>query len=111
MKAVRRSLRKHLSPLGADSVSLQNLPPVRMGLLAKLNLLTIGLIFLTAVAVTTFQFTQQWRDEAVKLRTQGESLLAIIAELAASRVTERGTRADDKRTETAMEDRKRQGYF
>ena len=82
MKAVRRSLRKHLSPLGADSVSLQNLPPVRMGLLAKLNLLTIGLIFLTAVAITTFQFTQQWRDEAVKLRTQGESLLAIIAELA-----------------------------
>jgi sulfate adenylyltransferase subunit 2 len=35
----------------------------------------------------------------------------IIAELAASRVTERGTRADDRRAETAMEDRKRQGYF
>jgi len=82
MKSVRRSLRKHLSPLGADSVSLQNLPPVRMGLLAKLNLLTIGLIFLTAVAITTFQFTQQWRDEGVHLRVQGESLLAIITELA-----------------------------
>jgi sulfate adenylyltransferase subunit 2 len=36
---------------------------------------------------------------------------AVIAELAASRVTERGTRADDRRAETAMEDRKRQGYF
>jgi sulfate adenylyltransferase subunit 2 len=35
----------------------------------------------------------------------------IIVELAASRVTERGTRADDKRTETAKEDRKKQGYF
>ena len=35
----------------------------------------------------------------------------IIAELAVSRVTERGTRADDKRAETAMEDRKKQGYF
>ena len=35
----------------------------------------------------------------------------VIAELAASRVTERGTRADDRRAETAMEDRKRQGYF
>jgi sulfate adenylyltransferase subunit 2 len=35
----------------------------------------------------------------------------VIVELAASRVTERGTRADDKRAETAMEDRKRQGYF
>ena len=35
----------------------------------------------------------------------------IIDEVAAARQTERGTRADDKRTETAMEDRKKQGYF
>lgn len=35
----------------------------------------------------------------------------IIVEVAASRVTERGTRADDKRSETAMEDRKKVGYF
>jgi sulfate adenylyltransferase subunit 2 len=35
----------------------------------------------------------------------------IIAEVAAARQTERGTRADDKRSETAMEDRKKQGYF
>ena len=35
----------------------------------------------------------------------------IIAEVATSRVTERGGRADDKRSETAMEDRKKQGYF
>jgi 3-phosphoglycerate kinase len=35
----------------------------------------------------------------------------IIAEVAAARQTERGTRADDRRSETAMEDRKRQGYF
>jgi sulfate adenylyltransferase subunit 2 len=36
----------------------------------------------------------------------------IIAEVAASRVTERGaTRADDKFTEAAMEDRKKEGYF
>ena len=35
----------------------------------------------------------------------------IIAEVAASRVTERGNRNDDKRTESAMEDRKLQGYF
>jgi sulfate adenylyltransferase subunit 2 len=36
---------------------------------------------------------------------------SIIAEVAASRVTERGTRSDDKRSETAMEDRKKMGYF
>jgi len=36
----------------------------------------------------------------------------IIAEVAASRVTERGaTRADDRLSEAAMEDRKREGYF
>ncbi|MCQ2607472.1 MAG: sulfate adenylyltransferase subunit CysD [Bacteroidales bacterium] len=35
----------------------------------------------------------------------------IIAEIAATRVTERGGRADDKRSETAMEDRKKLGYF
>jgi sulfate adenylyltransferase subunit 2 len=37
---------------------------------------------------------------------------AVIAEVAASRLTERGaTRADDKLSEAAMEDRKREGYF
>jgi sulfate adenylyltransferase subunit 2 len=36
---------------------------------------------------------------------------AIIHEIASARVTERGTRADDKRSEAAMEDRKRLGYF
>ncbi len=35
----------------------------------------------------------------------------IIHEVAASRVTERGTRADDRRSEAAMEDRKKVGYF
>ncbi len=37
---------------------------------------------------------------------------AVVAEIAATEMTERGqTRADDKVTEAAMEDRKRQGYF
>ena len=35
----------------------------------------------------------------------------IIEEVATSRKTERGGRADDKRSETAMEDRKKDGYF
>ena len=39
------------------------------------------------------------------------SIEDIIAETAATRVTERGGRADDKRSETAMEDRKINGYF
>ncbi len=35
----------------------------------------------------------------------------IIQEVAATRVTERGNRADDRRSEAAMEDRKKEGYF
>ena len=39
-------------------------------------------------------------------------LADVIVELAASRLTERGaTRADDRMSEAAMEDRKKQGYF
>ena len=40
-----------------------------------------------------------------------DTLEKIVDEVAAARQTERGNRADDKRGETAMEDRKRQGYF
>ena len=43
--------------------------------------------------------------------SKAHSVEDIIKEIAATRVTERGGRADDKRSETAMEDRKKQGYF
>jgi sulfate adenylyltransferase subunit 2 len=63
-------------------------------------------------------------EESVRFRTVGDmsctgavrseaiELEDVIAEIAATRVTERGeTRADDRATEAAMEDRKRDGYF
>ena len=62
-------------------------------------------------------------NKTVRFRTIGDmtctgavestasSLDEVIQEIAAARVTERGTRADDKRSEAAMEDRKKQGYF
>jgi len=63
-------------------------------------------------------------SESVRYRTVGDmtctgavrstatTLDAVVAEIAATRVTERGeTRADDRVTEAAMEDRKREGYF
>ncbi len=43
--------------------------------------------------------------------SEAHNLEDIINEIAATRVTERGGRADDKRSETAMEDRKKEGYF
>lgn len=45
------------------------------------------------------------------IESDADTLPKIVAEVAAMRHTERGNRADDKRSETAMEDRKRQGYF
>jgi sulfate adenylyltransferase subunit 2 len=62
--------------------------------------------------------------ESVRFRTVGDmtctgavasravTLTEVVAEIAATRITERGeTRADDRVTEAAMEDRKREGYF
>ncbi|MSU70136.1 MAG: sulfate adenylyltransferase subunit 2 [Opitutaceae bacterium] len=66
---------------------------------------------------------EEVRELLVRVRTIGdiistglvESLAGnvddIIAEIAAARVTERGSRADDKVSESAMEDRKKAGYF
>jgi len=62
-------------------------------------------------------------ERQVRFRTVGDAtctgavespastLADIIEEVAAARTTERGSRADDKRSEAAMEDRKKQGYF
>jgi len=67
--------------------------------------------------------TEKPESRIVRFRTIGDmtctgavestasTLEEIIQEVAASRVTERGTRADDKRSEAAMEDRKKAGYF
>jgi sulfate adenylyltransferase subunit 2 len=44
-------------------------------------------------------------------RSTANNLEDIIQEIAATRVTERGSRADDLRSESAMEDRKKEGYF
>ncbi len=66
---------------------------------------------------------EKWQKQIVRFRTIGDmtctgainstadSLEDIINEVAATRITERGGRADDKRSEAAMEDRKKEGYF
>lgn len=45
------------------------------------------------------------------VESDADTMEKIIEEVAAARQTERGNRADDKRSETAMEDRKKEGYF
>jgi sulfate adenylyltransferase subunit 2 len=45
------------------------------------------------------------------IESEADTLEKIVSEVATMRQTERGNRADDKRSETAMEDRKKEGYF
>jgi len=66
---------------------------------------------------------EAWEERTIRFRTIGDATCTgatesgastiedIIAEVAAARVTERGGRSDDKRSEAAMEDRKKLGYF
>jgi sulfate adenylyltransferase subunit 2 len=81
-------------------------------------------MFYAANPFVTLLPNETIRREVVRFRTIGDmtctgavksdarTLDEVIAEVAAARITERGaTRADDRFTEAAMEDRKREGYF
>ncbi len=80
----------------------------------------------TILAKTHFIETredEEVKDMVLRFRTIGDatctgaslseaaSIEDIIREVASSRITERGGRSDDKRSEAAMEDRKKAGYF
>jgi sulfate adenylyltransferase subunit 2 len=67
---------------------------------------------------------ESWHEATVRFRTVGDATCtgcvesaaadadAVVAEVAAARITERGaTRADDRISEAGMEDRKKEGYF
>ncbi|MFH0894084.1 MAG: sulfate adenylyltransferase subunit CysD [Bacteroidota bacterium] len=66
---------------------------------------------------------EKYEEMQIRFRTIGDmvctgailsdavTLEEIVNEVAATKVTERGNRADDKRSEAAMEDRKKEGYF
>jgi sulfate adenylyltransferase subunit 2 len=43
--------------------------------------------------------------------SNADTIEKVVEEVSAARSTERGNRSDDKRSETAMEDRKKEGYF
>jgi len=71
----------------------------------------------------TLEAHEKVENKLVRFRTLGDITITggiesdadtvekIIQEVASARQTERGNRSDDKRGETAMEDRKKQGYF
>ena len=71
----------------------------------------------------TLKDGEKWEERIIRCRTIGDmtctgvaesdasTLGDIIEEVASTRITERGGRSDDKRSEAAMEDRKKEGYF
>ena len=87
------------------------------------DVVTRGGVFLAVNEFVRPQDGETVETRTVRFRTIGDAtctgavisdaadLDQIIAEVASARQTERGTRADDKRSEAAMEDRKKQGYF
>lgn len=80
-------------------------------------------VLLAKCKYITLNDKEKWEERIVRCRTIGDmtctgvsessaqNLEEIIEEVASTRITERGGRADDKRSEAAMEDRKKEGYF
>jgi sulfate adenylyltransferase subunit 2 len=80
-------------------------------------------VWLAAAPFMEMKPTEKVEYRRVRCRTVGDisctgltlstadTVEDIIQEIAATRVTERGSRYDDKRSEAAMEDRKKEGYF
>jgi len=80
-------------------------------------------VWLAKAPFMTLKNNEHYEMKTVRCRTIGDisctgltlstanSLEEIIGEIAATRVTERGGRADDLRSDAAMEDRKKEGYF
>jgi len=70
------------SPLNPDTVVPLTPVPVRVSLLAKLNAFAIGLILVTAVGIVALLARQQLVDEQTRVRTQGMTVVSMLAEWA-----------------------------
>lgn len=80
-------------------------------------------VYLAKNDFITLMDDEQYEQKTVRFRTIGDmtctgavlsdadTLPQIIEEVASAHITERGNRTDDKRSETAMEERKKEGYF
>ena len=80
-------------------------------------------LWLTASDLLPLNRGEITQNKSIRFRTVGDvvctaaiestakNVSEVIKEISVLNVTERGTRADDKTSETAMEDRKREGYF
>ena len=104
-------------------ILLENIPLPPLYFSHEREVVSRGGTWLANTPYVSLQDGEKWEKKIVRFRTIGDAtctgavespastLEDIIDEVAAARTTERGTRADDKRSEAAMEDRKKQGYF
>jgi len=104
-------------------ILLENIPIPNLYFSHKREVLERDGMLLAKTDYITVRETEKVFTDTVRFRTIGDAtctgaiestastLEDIIQEVASTRVTERGGRADDKRSETSMEDRKKQGYF
>ena len=104
-------------------ILLENIPIPSLYFAHEREVLERDGMLLAKTDFITIRETEKVFKDTVRFRTIGDAtctgaveshastLEEIIQEVASTRVTERGGRADDKRSETSMEDRKKQGYF
>ncbi|MEM6265461.1 MAG: sulfate adenylyltransferase subunit CysD [Bacteroidota bacterium] len=101
----------------------ENVPMPNLYFAHKRQVVNRNGVLLADTPFITLMEGEHFEERSVRFRTIGDSTCTgavlseadtipkIIDEIAATRTTERGGRADDKRSESAMEDRKKQGYF
>ncbi len=104
-------------------IKLEEIPLPSLYFAHEREVIGRGGTFLAVTSFITVGADETAETRKVRFRTIGDATCTgavesdadtvdkIIEEVAAARQTERGTRADDKRSETAMEDRKKEGYF
>ncbi len=100
---------------------MSNLP--NLYLAHKRNCIIRDGVILAASEYLPLKPEEQPEEMTIRFRTIGDmtctgavesnadTLEKVIVEIETTRQAERGARADDKRSETSMEDRKKQGYF
>jgi sulfate adenylyltransferase subunit 2 len=104
-------------------IARENIPLPKLYFSHKREVVNRGGTLLANTPFITLLPGEKYEERVIRFRTVGDAtctgavestastLAEIIQEVATARQTERGTRADDKRSETAMEDRKKAGYF
>ncbi len=104
-------------------IALENLEIPQIYFTHKRDIIDRSGVLLAKSEFLSLNESENYKIRQIRFRTVGDmtctgavesdaaTIEEIIQEVAAARVTERGGRADDKRSEAAMEDRKKQGYF